>query len=80
MFVFYLLGHTTPVPTTTTTDLSSVPPPAGGLSMHSYQDSKPAGAWNDPPTVLIKVAKPNPVKVNSILTLFCIIDHCNNNL
>jgi len=65
-FFFFLLGHTTPVPPPTT-DLSNVPP--AGPTLPSYQDSKPAGAWNDPPTVLLKVSKPNPTKVSSILTI-----------
>lgn len=62
---FFLLGHTTPVPPPST-DLSSVPSPPGP-TLPSYQDSKPASAWNDPPNVVRKVSKPNPTKVNSIL-------------
>jgi hypothetical protein len=60
--LFFLLGPTTSAPPPTTTDLSSVPPV--GPTLPSYQDSKPVGAWNDPPTVLIKASKPNPAKVN----------------
>ena len=49
-------------------DLSSVPPT--GSLIPSYQESKPAVAWNDPPTVLMKVQKQNPVKVNTHFFLF----------
>lgn len=38
---------------------SSAPPPL----VPSYQDTKPANAWNDPPAVLMKTNKPNVVKV-----------------
>ncbi len=52
------------MPPPPSTDLSNVPP--AGPSIPSYQDSKPASAWNDPPTVLIKSSKPNPTKVKFI--------------
>lgn len=63
---FPIGGHATPVPPPAT-DLSNVPP--AGPSLTSYQDSKPANAWNDPPTVMMKASRPNPVKVNFILII-----------
>lgn len=59
---FVIIGYSTAGPTAT--DLSNAQPVASVVP--SYQDFKPAGAWNDPPTVVMKTAKPNAVKVNSI--------------
>jgi len=63
---FLLLGHSTPQPPPLT-DPSNLPPIAPLIP--SYQDSKPAAAWNDPPTVMMKVSKPSSLKVNSILLI-----------
>ncbi|CAF4758822.1 unnamed protein product, partial [Rotaria sp. Silwood2] len=54
----FVHGHTNPVPPPT--DSSNVSPVVPSLP--SYQDFKPVGAWNDPPTVVMKTSKPNPAK------------------
>jgi hypothetical protein len=65
---FYLSlysGHQSSAPPPT--DHSSVPPAYPPVA--SYQDFKPANAWNDPPTVLMKTQKPNPAKVNIVFII-----------
>ncbi|CAF0960782.1 unnamed protein product [Adineta ricciae] len=57
----YVPGRATPglpssIPNVPNVPASTMP------SVPSYQDSKPASAWNDPPAVMMKVSKPNPVK------------------
>ena len=52
-------------PTMPGTDLSSVPP-VGPPLVPSYQDFKPASAWNDPPTVLMKLPKTSPARVSGL--------------
>lgn len=47
------------------TDLSNVPPVSSGPLMPSYQEAKPATAWNDPPTVLMRTPKTAPTKVSN---------------
>ena len=72
------LGHTTPgLPSS----ISNVPnvPVSTMPSVPSYQDSKPTSAWNDPPAVMMKVSKPNPVKVDlSLFISFACINTIHN--
>lgn len=56
-----ILGNTAPIyPPGPATDLSSVPPAPTVPLVPSYQEAKPATAWNDPPPVLLRATKPTP--------------------
>ncbi|UJR29146.1 hypothetical protein I4U23_010360 [Adineta vaga] len=57
----YAPGHTAPVLPPSMSGAPNVPQPVVPL-VPSYQDAKPVLAWNDPPTVMMKIPKPNPVK------------------
>ncbi|CAF0715359.1 unnamed protein product [Adineta steineri] len=56
----FVHGYPNSAPSPAVNNAPNAPPL--GPSALSYQDSKPASAWNDPPTVMMKVSKHNPVK------------------